>query len=74
MHGFEDFQNKFALAHNTPSAIAALAPDDVLIVTKLDRLARSTRNLLNTLAEFAKAGASFRSLGDGPIPQPRMGG
>jgi DNA invertase Pin-like site-specific DNA recombinase len=42
-----------------------LAPDDLLIVTKLDRLARSTHDLLNTLAEIAKAGASFRSLGDG---------
>jgi DNA invertase Pin-like site-specific DNA recombinase len=35
------------------------------VVTKLDRLARSTRDLLNTLDTIAKAGASFRSLGDG---------
>jgi DNA invertase Pin-like site-specific DNA recombinase len=33
-------------------------------VTKLDRLARSTRDLLNTLAAIAEAGASFKSLGD----------
>jgi DNA invertase Pin-like site-specific DNA recombinase len=33
-------------------------------VTRLDRLARSTRDLLNTLDQIAKAGASFRSLGD----------
>jgi DNA invertase Pin-like site-specific DNA recombinase len=45
-------------------AIAALAEGDTLIVTKLDRLARSTRDLLNTLAEIAMAGATFRSLGD----------
>jgi len=45
-------------------AIAALAAGDTLIVTKLDRLARSTRDLLNTLDAIAKAGASFRSLGD----------
>jgi len=45
-------------------AIAALADGDTLIVTKLDRLARSTRDLLNTLAEVAKAGATFKSLGD----------
>ena len=35
-----------------------------MLVTKLDRLARSTRDLLNTLETIAKAGASFRSLGD----------
>ena len=34
------------------------------MVCKLDRLARSTRDLLNTLAAIADAGASFRSLGD----------
>jgi DNA invertase Pin-like site-specific DNA recombinase len=45
-------------------AIAALAEGDTLVVCKLDRLARSTRDLLNTLAAIAKAGASFRSLGD----------
>ena len=45
-------------------AIAALAEGDTLIVTKLDRLARSTRDLLNTLDAIGKAGASFRSLGD----------
>jgi DNA invertase Pin-like site-specific DNA recombinase len=45
-------------------AIAALAAGDTLIVTKLDRLARSTRDLLNTLDAIGKAGASFRSLAD----------
>jgi len=45
-------------------AIAALAEGDTLIVTKLDRLARSTRNLLNTLDAIGKAGAAFKSLGD----------
>jgi DNA invertase Pin-like site-specific DNA recombinase len=45
-------------------AIAALAPDDVLLVTRLDRLARSTRDLLNVLDDIAKAGAGFRSLAD----------
>jgi hypothetical protein len=45
-------------------AIAALAEGDTLIVCKLDRLARSTRDLLNTLAAIADAGASFKSLGD----------
>lgn len=44
--------------------IAALAAGDVLLVTRLDRLARSTRDLLNILATVAERGASFRSLGD----------
>jgi len=44
--------------------LASLEPGDTLLVTKLDRLARSTRDLLNTLDTVAKAGASFRSLGD----------
>jgi Resolvase, N terminal domain len=37
---------------------------DVLVVTRLDRLARSTRDLLNILDKVAKAGAGFRSLAD----------
>ena len=45
-------------------AIAALGDDDTLIVCKLDRLARSTRDLLNTLAAVGEAGATFKSLGD----------
>jgi DNA invertase Pin-like site-specific DNA recombinase len=45
-------------------AIAALGEGDTLIVTKLDRLARSTRDLLNTLDAIGKAGATFKSLGD----------
>jgi DNA invertase Pin-like site-specific DNA recombinase len=45
-------------------AIAALEAKDVLLVTKLDRLARSTRDLLNTLATISERGAAFKSLGD----------
>ena len=41
-----------------------LAPGDVLTVTRVDRLARSTRDLLNTLAAITGKGAGFRSLGD----------
>src|ERR1700730_9593849 len=37
---------------------------DVLTVTRLDRLARSTRDLLNTLAAITAKKAGFRSLGD----------
>jgi DNA invertase Pin-like site-specific DNA recombinase len=45
-------------------ALSQLGKGDVLMVTRLDRLARSTRDLLNTLDTIAKAGAGFRSLGD----------
>jgi DNA invertase Pin-like site-specific DNA recombinase len=45
-------------------ALAHLATGDVLMVTRLDRLARSTRDLLNTLAAIAGKKAGFRSLND----------
>jgi DNA invertase Pin-like site-specific DNA recombinase len=45
-------------------ALAKLETGDVLLVARLDRLARSTRDLLNTLAAIAARGAAFRSLGD----------
>ena len=41
-----------------------LEPGDVLVVCRLDRLARSTRDLLNVLAAIAERGAGFRSLKD----------
>lgn len=44
--------------------IGELRAGDVLAVTRLDRLARSTRDLLNILATIADQGAGFRSLGD----------
>jgi hypothetical protein len=37
---------------------------DTLMVTRLDRLARSTRDLLNTVDAVAKRSATFRSLAD----------
>jgi DNA invertase Pin-like site-specific DNA recombinase len=45
-------------------AVTALGAGDVLMVTRLDRLARSTRDLLNTLALITDRKAGFRSLGD----------
>jgi DNA invertase Pin-like site-specific DNA recombinase len=45
-------------------AIAALGAGDVLLVTRLDRLARSTRDLLNVLATISEKGAGFRSIAD----------
>jgi DNA invertase Pin-like site-specific DNA recombinase len=44
--------------------INRLEPGDVLTVTRLDRLARSTRDLLNLLNTISERGASFRSLRD----------
>jgi DNA invertase Pin-like site-specific DNA recombinase len=41
-----------------------LSPGDVLTVTRLDRLARSTRDLLNILAAIARKKAGFRSVND----------
>jgi DNA invertase Pin-like site-specific DNA recombinase len=45
-------------------ALAVLGEGDTLIVTRLDRLARSTRDLLNVLHEVGEAGALFKSLHD----------
>ena len=41
--------------------VGRLEPDDVLVVTRLDRLARSTRDLLNVIDAVTKRGpASVR--------------
>ena len=45
-------------------AIRALGAGDVLVVTRLDRLARSTRDLLNIVDAIAKRGAGFKALKD----------
>jgi DNA invertase Pin-like site-specific DNA recombinase len=45
-------------------AIKALEGGDTLLVTRLDRLARSTRDLLNTLAQITERNAGFKSLAD----------
>jgi DNA invertase Pin-like site-specific DNA recombinase len=44
--------------------VAGIGPGDVLMVTRLDRVARSTRDLLNTLAAITGKKAGFRSLAD----------
>jgi DNA invertase Pin-like site-specific DNA recombinase len=44
--------------------MASLKAGDIVLVTKLDRLGRSTRELLDLIEHIGKAGASFRSLGD----------
>jgi DNA invertase Pin-like site-specific DNA recombinase len=47
--------------------LKALAPGDTVIITRLDRLARSTLDLLHTVDAITKAGAGFRSLADAII-------
>jgi DNA invertase Pin-like site-specific DNA recombinase len=44
--------------------MASLKAGDTVIVTKIDRLGRSTRELLELIERIGKAGAAFRSLGD----------
>jgi len=44
--------------------IRRLESGDVVVVTRLDRLARSTRDLLNVLATIGEREAGFRSLRD----------
>ena len=42
----------------------ALEPGSVIVVTRLDRLARSTIDLLTTIKQIADKGCPFRSLAD----------
>jgi DNA invertase Pin-like site-specific DNA recombinase len=62
------YSEKISGAHSDRPELAKvlkrLQAGDVLVVTRLDRLARSTRDLLNILDTIAKAGAGFKSLGD----------
>lgn len=44
--------------------LADLMPGDVVIVTRLDRLARSAQDLLNILGAIEDKGAQFKSLAD----------
>lgn len=41
-----------------------LRPDDVVVVTKYDRLARSLRDLIEIVDQIREKGAGFRSLGE----------
>jgi DNA invertase Pin-like site-specific DNA recombinase len=44
--------------------LAEIVPGDLVMVTRLDRLARSTRDLLNTLGAITGKKGGFRSLAD----------
>lgn len=50
--------------HQLSKALKALRPGDTLVTVKLDRLARSIRDLLRLLDEVKAAGARFRALDD----------
>ncbi len=62
------FQEKVTGKHrNRPQlerVLKGLAAGDVLIITRLDRLARSSRDLLNVIKQITDAGASFKSIRD----------
>ena len=59
--------------------MAKIGPGDVVVVTKLDRLGRSTRELLDLIERISEARAAFRSLGDPlwkllrTLPHPKIG-
>ena len=60
------FQEKISGARSDRKQLAKLmallAKGDVLVVTRLDRLARSTRDLLNLLGTLGEKEAGFKSL------------
>src|SRR3979409_1851536 len=62
------FQEKISGARSDRKQLArlmaVLEKGDMLVVTRLDRLARSTRDLLNLLGTIAEKGAWFKSLRD----------
>ena len=64
----EVFQEKISGAKTDRTQLSRLlsrlAEGDVLVVTRLARLARSTRDLLNLLGAVADKGAGFRSFRD----------
>ena len=62
------FQEKISGARSDRKELARLmaklGKGDILVVCRLDRLARSSRDLLNILHEIGTKEAKFRSLGD----------
>jgi DNA invertase Pin-like site-specific DNA recombinase len=60
------FQEKISGARSDRKQLArlmaALGKGDILVVTRLDRLARSTRDLLNLLGTIGEKEAGFKSL------------
>ena len=52
--------------------VSRLSKGDVLMVTRLDRLARSTRDLLNTLDDIAKRGVASHAHRVSTRPRARL--
>jgi DNA invertase Pin-like site-specific DNA recombinase len=74
------YSEKRSGADSERKALAKLlkeaGPGDTVVVTRLDRLARSTRDLLNTLDRLSKADVGFKSLRETSVdttsPQGRL--
>lgn len=60
----EKISGKSADRPELKTMLAALQPGDVVIVTRIDRLARSLMDLLNILKAVGDAGAGFKSLSE----------
>jgi DNA invertase Pin-like site-specific DNA recombinase len=65
------YSEKASGADGSRKALAKLLqqarPGDTIVVTRLDRLARSTRDLLNTLDRLGKEGIGFKSLREAAV-------
>jgi DNA invertase Pin-like site-specific DNA recombinase len=61
---YQETQSGVTRRPQLEKAIARLKPDDVFVVTKFCRVARSTRDLLNICHQVREAGANVRSLFD----------
>ena len=59
---YEEKRSAVSIRPELDAALRALQPGDVLVVYKVDRLARSLSNLLALLRRIDEAGAEFRSL------------
>ena len=51
--------------------LAKVREGDIIVVAKLDRFARSTRDLLNMVHDLAERGVGFKSLGGAGATRPR---
>ncbi|WP_341923374.1 recombinase family protein [Polaromonas sp. YR568] len=61
---FQEKASSVGLRLQLTAAIASLRPGDLLVVYKIDRFARSLKDLLTILDRIADAGASIRSLSE----------